>query len=62
MGGPRLNHQAGRYAHANQYKRMRRVIKRKGAIGGRRLLRDIDRKTAPPQMTQLTKTIHGANA
>ncbi|KAF0284704.1 transposase [Spiribacter roseus] len=57
--GPRLNRQAGRYAHARQYKRMRRVIKRQRIIVGR-LLRDIDRKATPEQMAQLAETMHRA--
>ena len=57
--GPRLNRQAGRYAHARQYKRMRRVIKRQRTIVGR-LLRDIDRKATPDQMAQLAETMHRA--
>ncbi|WP_235013523.1 transposase, partial [Spiribacter roseus] len=48
-----------RYAHARQYKRMRRVIKRQCTIVGR-LLRDIERKATPEQMAQLAETMHRA--
>ena len=41
--GGQLSHQAGRYAHARQFKRMRRAIKRQCTIVGR-LAREIDRK------------------
>ena len=40
---PRLAIQAGRYAHAKQFKRMRRVLKFQRTILGR-LIRDIERK------------------
>src|SRR5699024_4188835 len=43
--GPRLARQAGRYAHARQYKRMRRAIKKQRTIVGR-LIRDIERKAS----------------
>lgn len=42
--GPRLNRQAGRYAHARQTNRMRLVIKRQRTFVGR-LLRDTDRNS-----------------
>ena len=41
-----LNRQAGRYAHARQFKRMRRAIRRQATIVGR-LAREIDRKSEP---------------
>ena len=41
--GKRLRRQAGGYAHARQFKRLRRVLKRQRTILGR-LLRDIERK------------------
>lgn len=41
--GKLLRFKAGRYAHAKQFKRMRRVIKRQRNIVGR-LHREIDRK------------------
>ena len=41
--GPRLSRQAGRYAHARQFRRMRRVLRRQRTVLGR-VLRDIERK------------------
>jgi IS5 family transposase len=41
--GPQLSRQAGRYAHAKQFKRMRKVIKRQRTVLGR-VIRDIERK------------------
>jgi IS5 family transposase len=43
--GRQLNRKAGRYAHARQFKRMRRAIKRQRTIVGR-LQREIDRKAS----------------
>src|SRR5690606_32354763 len=43
--GEQLSRQAGRFAHARQFKRMRRVIKRQRTIVGR-LAREIDRKAS----------------
>ena len=57
--GPRLSHQAGRYAHARQFKRMRRVMRQQRTIVGR-LLRDIDRKATPAQKEDLAETLHRA--
>ena len=57
--GPRLSHQAGRYAHARQFKRMRRVIRQQRTIVGR-LLRDIDRKATPDQKEDLAETLQRA--
>ena len=44
--GNRLARQAGRYAHAKQFKRMRHTLKRQRTIVGR-LQREIDRKLTP---------------
>ena len=41
--GKALSHKAGRYAHAKQFRRMRRAIKRQRTVVGR-LQRDIERK------------------
>lgn len=41
--GPGLSRQAGRYAHARQFKRMRRVLRRQRTLLGR-VIRDIGRK------------------
>jgi IS5 family transposase len=41
--GKALGHKAGRYAHARQFRRMRRTIKRQRTVVGR-LQRDIERK------------------
>lgn len=41
--GPRLRRRAGGYAHARQYKRMRRVLRRQRTLLGR-VIRDIRRK------------------
>ena len=55
--GPSLSRQAGRYAHAKQFKRMRRVLRRQRTLLGR-VIRDIVRKrqtledTAQPQMRE----------
>ena len=43
--GKALGHKAGRYAHARQFRRMRRVLKRQRTVVGR-LRRDIERKAA----------------
>lgn len=43
--GQHLNRKAGRYAHARQFKRMRRAVKRQRTIVGR-LQREIDRKAS----------------
>ncbi|GAA0535367.1 IS5-like element IS1478 family transposase [Pigmentiphaga daeguensis] len=43
--GEQRSRQAGRYAHARQFKRMRRAIKRQRTIVGR-LIREIDRKAS----------------
>ena len=44
--GAHLTRKAGRYAHAKQYRRMRRTLKRQRTIVGR-LGREIDRKLSP---------------
>ncbi len=44
--GQALSRQAGRYAHARQFKRMRRAIRRQRTIVGR-LTREIERKAGP---------------
>ena len=49
--GQRLGYKAGRYAHARQFKRMRKVIKRQRTIVGR-LQREVARK-----MTTLSQAI-----
>ncbi|WP_108780292.1 IS5 family transposase [Xanthomonas fragariae] len=41
--GPALSRKAGRYAHARQFKRMRRILRRQRTVLGR-LVRDIQRK------------------
>lgn len=51
--GPRLALQAGRYAHARQYKRMRRCIKKQRTIVGR-LVRDIIRKSSNDTLERLS--------
>ena len=43
--GQHLNRKAGRYAHARQFKRMKRAIKRQRTIVGR-LQREIERKAS----------------
>jgi transposase, IS5 family len=43
--GKQLSHKAGRYAHARQFKRMRRAIKRQRTIVGR-LQREVERKAS----------------
>lgn len=43
--GRLLRFKAGRYAHARQFKRMRRVIKRQSTVVGR-LVREIERKVS----------------
>ncbi|KKY05160.1 transposase, partial [Xanthomonas phaseoli pv. phaseoli] len=43
--GPALRRKAGRYAHARQFKRMRKVLRRQRTVLGR-VLRDLQRKLA----------------
>jgi transposase, IS5 family len=50
--GKRLRRRAGGYAHAKQFKRLRRVLKRQRTVLGR-LLRDIERKL--PEAAQQRK-------
>jgi IS5 family transposase len=52
--GQLLSHKAGRYAHARQFKRMRKAIKRQSTIVGR-LHREISRK-----MTTLSQAVQEA--
>ena len=52
--GQLLGYKAGRYAHARQFKRMRKVIKRQSTIVGR-LHRDVSRK-----MTALSQAVQEA--
>jgi IS5 family transposase len=52
--GQLLGYKAGRYAHARQFKRMRKVIKRQSTIVGR-LHREITRKMSP-----LSQAVHEA--
>jgi len=53
---PHLARQAGRYAHARQYKRMRRVIKKQRTIVGR-LIRDIERKASPEARERMASVL-----
>jgi IS5 family transposase len=60
--GKRLRRQAGGYAHAKQFKRLRRALKRQRTVLGR-LLRDIERKlsdTSDEQRTALRPWIERA--
>ncbi|MCX7229753.1 MAG: IS5 family transposase, partial [Burkholderiales bacterium] len=57
--GSHLRHKAGRYAHARQFKRMRRVIKRQRTIVGR-LARQIQTK-ATTLITAIRETLGKAN-
>ena len=50
--GPKLAIQAGRYAHAKQFKRLRRVLRKQRTILGR-LRRDIGRKASPEALERL---------
>jgi IS5 family transposase len=54
--GPRLRRRAGGYAHARQFKRLRRVLKRQRTILGR-LLRDVERKANPEQSAALSTLV-----
>jgi IS5 family transposase len=55
--GKILRRRAGGYAHAKQYKRLRRVLKRQRTVLGR-LLRDIERKmAAATEVYQATLTV-----
>ncbi|HEX7340477.1 MAG TPA: IS5 family transposase [Rhodanobacteraceae bacterium] len=58
--GPRLARRAGRYAHARQYKRMRRVIARQRTLVGR-LIRDIQRKASSEALERLQPTLERAD-
>ncbi len=48
--GPALRRKAGRHAHARQFKRMRKVLRRQRTILGR-VLRDLQRKLAQQEPT-----------
>ena len=56
--GRLLRFKAGRYAHAKQFKRMRRVIKRQSTVVGR-LVREIERKASALQ-TGVREALGGA--
>ncbi len=55
--GKALGHKAGRYAHARQFRRMRRTINRQCTVVGR-LRRDIERKAAG--LTSVAAAVHVA--
>jgi IS5 family transposase len=56
--GPRLAQQAGRYAHAQQFKRMRRALRRlKGYTG--RVMRDVQRRIGAVEQDALRARIEG---
>jgi IS5 family transposase len=55
--GKTLGHKAGRYAHAKQFRRMRRTINRQRTVVGR-LQRDIERKAAG--LTGVASAVHAA--
>lgn len=55
--GQALSHKAGRYAHARQFRRMRRTIARQRTVVGR-LQRDIERKFAA--LTGVAAAVHEA--
>lgn len=57
--GPQLALMAGRYAHAKQFKRMRRCIKKQRTIVGR-LIRDIQRKAPAEVLIQLQDILQKA--
>lgn len=54
--GPRLARQAGRYAHARQFKRMRRALRKQKTLLGR-LIRDIQRKASPAALERLAPVL-----
>jgi len=57
--GPELAIKAGRYAHARQFKRMRKVLRKQRTILGR-LLRDIGRKGSLDALERLAPTLEKA--
>ena len=57
--GPKLAIQAGRYAHAKQFKRLRRVLRKQRTILGR-LRRDIGRKASPEALERLAPPLEKA--
>ena len=54
--GPKRAIQAGRYAHAKQFKRMRKVLRKQRTTLGR-LLRDIGRKASLEALERLAPTL-----
>lgn len=54
--GPRLARKAGRYAHAKQFKRMRRVLRKQRTLLGR-LIRDIRRKATEAALDRLAPVL-----
>lgn len=54
--GRALSAQAGRYAHARQFRRMRRAIKRQRTLVGR-LQREVQRKSTPEMADVLRDTL-----
>ena len=56
--GKALGRKAGPYAHARQFKRMRRAIKRQRTIVGR-LQREVDRKASATQWTDSASSTRG---
>src|SRR5699024_3918971 len=54
--GPKRGIQAGRYAHAKQFKRMRKVLRKQRTTLGR-LLRDIGRKASLEALERLAPTL-----
>jgi IS5 family transposase len=68
--GPKLRRRAGGYAHAKQFKRLKRVLRRQRTVLGR-LMRDIERKleghttrtpVIPPFLVGLRSRHHAAMA
>lgn len=57
--GPKLARKAGRYAHARQYRRMRRMIGKQRTIVGR-LIRDMERKASPEALKRLADILERA--
>ena len=57
--GPSLRRRAGGYAHAKQYKRLRRVLGKQRTILGR-LIRDIQRKATTEQQRKLATLLERA--
>ena len=57
--GPALKFKAGRYAHAKQFKRMRRTLKSQRTLLGR-LIRELHRKASSEQMQRLAVLLERA--